>query len=107
MRPCFPRTLLDLGCRVDESLDLYELGFLDTVGGTRDFLLVEGLSAVYRITRQSGFGVNAKASEAERAAMIIYRKWQDRLEGSDHQVHVVRSGCIVKRINRANKTATA
>ncbi|MDP2805082.1 MAG: glycosyltransferase, partial [Gallionellaceae bacterium] len=81
----FSRDLLDLGCRLDESLDLYEdWDFWIQLSRHGDFLQVEGLSAVYRITQQTGFGVNADPIVAERAALMLYKKWLNRL--GDRQI---------------------
>lgn len=81
----FSRSLLDLGCRVDESLDLYEdWDFWIQLSKHGDFLQLDGLSAVYRITRQTGFGVKADPVVAERGAWLVYKKWLNRLD--DRQI---------------------
>jgi len=81
----FSRKLIGQDCRLDESLDLYEdWDFWLQLSRHCDFLKVEGLSAVYRITQQSGFGVNADPVMVEVARRVIHRKWFDRL--GDHQI---------------------
>ena len=81
----FSRSLLELGCRMDESLDLYEdWDFWIQLSQHSNFVKVEGLSAVYRIAPQTGFGVHADPQQATRAALVIYRKWFLRLP--DHQI---------------------
>ncbi len=78
----FSKKLLELGCRVDESLDVYEdWDFWIQASMFTDFLFIEGLSAVYRITQQSGFGVNADRLVAEKARLILFKKWLPRLQG--------------------------
>ena len=77
----FSRELLDRGCAVDESLDLFEdWDFWLQASTFTDFLFIDRLSAAYRITRQSGFGVNADARKAEKASLIIFNKWLPRLQ---------------------------
>ena len=81
----FARDLLELGCRVDESLSLYEdWDFWIQLSRHGDFLRIDGLSAVYRITPQAGFGVNADPVVAESARWVLYKKWLNRL--GDHQI---------------------
>lgn len=78
----FSCSLLKLGYRLDESLDLYEdWDFWIQLSQQGNFLYVEGLSAVYRISSESGFGVNANPETVELARAAIYRKWfKDLLE---------------------------
>ncbi|EKD97305.1 MAG: hypothetical protein ACD_23C00976G0002, partial [uncultured bacterium] len=84
----FTRDLLDLGCRLDESLDLYEdWDFWIQLSRHSNFLKIDGLSAVYRIAQQTGFGVNADPVVAERAALVLYKKWFNRLD--DRQITIL------------------
>lgn len=77
----FSRELLDLGCSVDESLELFEdWDFWLQASTFTDFLFIDKLTAAYRISRQSGFGVNADARKAEKASLKIYNKWLPRLQ---------------------------
>ncbi|MBL8498586.1 glycosyltransferase [Nitrosomonas sp. JL21] len=76
----FARELLDLGCRVDETLDLYEdWDFWIQLSMHTDFLFVDKLSAVYRITQRTGFGVNADPRIVEQASLVLFKKWLPRL----------------------------
>lgn len=77
----FARELLNLGCRVDETLDLYEdWDFWIQLSMHTDFLFVEKLSAVYRITQRSGFGVNADRRIVEQASLVLFKKWLPSLK---------------------------
>ena len=79
----FSRTLIDLGCYFDESLDVYEdWDFWIQLSQHVDFLKVKGLSAVYRITTQSGFGLNATPQVKTRSSLLVYSKWIHRLKES-------------------------
>lgn len=73
----FDRSLTDEGCRFDESLDLYEdWDFWLQVARVTPFLHVEGLSAAYRIDRQTGSGVHANSDKVRRIMLAVFRKWQ-------------------------------
>ena len=80
----FSRKLLDLGCRMDESLDVYEdWDFWIQASILTDFLFIGGLSAVYRVyqvSRQSGAGINAESVMIEKASLIVLKKWLPRLQ---------------------------
>lgn len=81
----FSRDLLDLGCRLDESLDYYEdWDYWIQLSRHSNFLQVDGLSAVYRITQQTGFGVNADHVVSAPVRCAIHKKWLNRL--SDNQI---------------------
>ncbi len=81
----FSRTLLELGCRVDESFDMYEdWDFWIQLSRFTDFWFVNEMSAVYRINRQSGSGVHIDHSRREAALRTLYKKWLGEL--SDDQV---------------------
>lgn len=81
----FSRSLLKSGCRLDESLDIYEdWDFWIQLSGHGDFLHIDGLSAVYRITQQTGFGVNADPAVAVPARWALHKKWLNRL--GDNQI---------------------
>jgi FMN phosphatase YigB (HAD superfamily)/uncharacterized coiled-coil protein SlyX len=93
----FSRGMLELGCRFDESLDLYEdWDFWIQLLRYGNFLQIDGLSAVYRITQKSGFGVNADPVVAEPVRQALYKKWFNRL--NDRQitdlVHTIRQNSI-------------
>lgn len=81
----FSRNLLDLSCRLDESLDLFEdWDFWIQLSMHGDFLKIDGLSAVYRITQQTGFGVKADPVVAERGTWLVHKKWLNQL--NDRQI---------------------
>ncbi len=66
---------------MDESLDLYEdWDFWIQASMFSDFLFIGGWSAIYRISQQSGFGVNFDPKVAERASLILFKKWFPRLD---------------------------
>lgn len=93
----FDQRILAHGCRLDEALDLYEdWDFWVQLSKYGDFLYVEGLSAIYRITQQTGFGVNASQGEIDLARSVL-RKWFSQL--GDNQV----SGLIEAFGQRQNK----
>lgn len=76
----FSRLLLELRCRFDESLDYCEdWDFWLQASMATDFLFIGGLSAVYRISGQSGFGVNADETLAENADLVVIQKWRERI----------------------------
>ncbi|MEI7989348.1 MAG: glycosyltransferase [Chloroflexota bacterium] len=81
----FSCALLELGCRVDESFDMYEdWDFWIQLSKFSGFLFVDGLSAVYRINRQSESGVYLESSKRVDAMLAVYRKWHGEL--SDEQL---------------------
>ncbi len=76
----FSKKLLELGCRMDESLDLYEdWDFWMQASMFTDFLLAEGFSAVYRINQQSDSGVHANDNITENVRLTVIKKWLPRL----------------------------
>ncbi len=93
----FSKELLRLGCYLDESLDLYEdWDFWIQASMLTDFLFVDRFSATYRITQQSGFGVNADSEIAEKASLIIFKKWLPRI--SNIQLTKVMAAVRLNRI---------
>lgn len=77
----FSRTLLEQGCRFDESLEVYEdWDFWIQLARHGDFLHVPGVRAVYRIHDDSGFGIRADTDFVKEATDRIYRKWQNHLD---------------------------
>ena len=81
----FSKKLLQLGCRIDESLEVYEdWDFWIQASMLTHFLFVDGFSAIYRISDDSGFGVNADSQMAYNSSLILFNKWlpclpQDKL----------------------------
>lgn len=94
----FSRGLLDLGCRLDESLVLYEdWDFWIQLSTHGDFLWIEGLSAVYRITQQTGFGVNADPAVSDLCGWRVRKKWLNQL--SERQVKGIVHSILLNPIN--------
>lgn len=80
----FSRTLLDAGCRVDETLEMYEdWDFWIQASRLGDFLFVPGISAVYRVNELSDSGVHIEDARRDGAALAIYSKWLPRLGDSE------------------------
>ncbi|MDD5462945.1 MAG: glycosyltransferase [Methylococcales bacterium] len=81
----FSRELLKLGCRVDESLEVYEdWDFWIQASLFTRFLFIREYSAVYRIydsAQQSRLGVGANTTAIEKASLILFNKWLPRLQG--------------------------
>lgn len=77
----FSRTLLELGCKIDEFLDDYEdWDFWIQASMYTQFLFVEGFSAFYRNTGQSGVGLNSQDKfQKERASLSLFKKWLPKL----------------------------
>ena len=77
----FSRSLLELGCKIDESIELYEdWDFWIQASMLTQFLFVAGFSAFYRNSGQSGVGLNSKdKSIREQARLALHKKWLPRL----------------------------
>ena len=96
----FSRKILDFGCRVDESLDIYEdWDFWIQMSQHGDFFKIPGYSAIYRITTQSGFGVNRDNEKATRGDRQVYKKWLNRL--SDPQITGITQSILCKPLREA------
>ena len=103
----FSRTVLASGCRLDESLEVYEdWDFWIQLSRHGAFLHVPGTRAVYRIGNFSGFGVNADPAIAQAAADRLYRKWFERLGTGERaeMMHVFRSHPAKDRQLAENET---
>ena len=75
----FARSLLQLGCCIDESLTIYEdWDFWLQLAQHSDFIFVNQIGGVYRIGNSSGFGVTGQAAAVERGLMALFSKWQPR-----------------------------
>ncbi len=73
----FRRRVIDLGCRFDESLDLFEdWDFLLQIASFSDFAFVSGVSAFYRIHASSGVHENVRFVGPAYAR--LYAKWRHR-----------------------------
>lgn len=82
----FSHSLLKLGCRIDESLKVYEdWDFWIQASMLTEFLFIDGFSAFYRNTGDSGVGLNNNdKSMTESASLILFKKWLPQL--SDEQL---------------------
>ena len=73
----FHRSLVEKGVRLDEQLDLYEdWDFLLQLSRLSGFVHQEDLTALYRITEQTGFGIHADQVEAVSATRMVHAKWR-------------------------------
>jgi glycosyltransferase involved in cell wall biosynthesis/LmbE family N-acetylglucosaminyl deacetylase len=81
----FSRTLMEYGCRIDESLDVYEdWDFWIQLSKFSDFLFIKGTSATYRINRNTGSGVHSSSNKLDTTRLTIFKKWGHML--SDDQI---------------------
>jgi glycosyltransferase involved in cell wall biosynthesis/LmbE family N-acetylglucosaminyl deacetylase len=72
----FSKLLVALGCRFDDSFDLYEdWDFWLQVEVHTPFSFVPGVSAAYRIDLASGAGVQVDPRRAKNATSALYAKW--------------------------------
>lgn len=75
----FRRELIDSGCRIDETLDLYEdWDFWIQLSERTEFIHVPGISAVYRIAGGGGFGVAADEVAVAAARRVLLEKWRSK-----------------------------
>ena len=80
----FSRSIVDGGCRMDESLDLYEdWDFWLQAAGFSDFIFVNHLSACYRIGGLSGQGVRPDPLIAQQTNERLFDKWRKQLRRED------------------------
>ncbi len=79
----FSRALLNLGCRIDESLSVYEdWDFWIQASMLTNFLFIDGVSAFYRSTGQSDVGLNSTdIPQKEHAGLVVLKKWLPKLSG--------------------------
>lgn len=91
----FCRKILDLGCRVDESFDVYEdWDFLIQMSQHGDFLKIAGLSAVERITEHADFGINRGNEKTTQSEWRVHKKWFNLL--TDRQISGVAQSILCK-----------
>ncbi|RKT44480.1 glycosyltransferase [Thiocapsa rosea] len=75
----FSRRAVELGCRFDETLDIFEdWDFWLQVARFGSFRHTDRLSAAYRIHHGSGWGVRFDKIEARQVTATVLRKWQTR-----------------------------
>lgn len=109
----FSRRLLDDGCAMDESLDLFEdWDFWLQVGRYTDIPLMPGVSGFYRIHDSSG--VRGEEMIDSAAYATIYRKWRTlwpdaHLLAAMHRLkefHTLEAG-LAEAVRKQTETATA
>jgi LmbE family N-acetylglucosaminyl deacetylase len=73
----FHRSLLDLGCRFDETLDLLEdWDFWLQASQYTSFIHIDRISACYRNHGESGFGEKIDARSLAEATGAVFDKWR-------------------------------
>jgi GT2 family glycosyltransferase len=78
----FERSLLALGCRFDESLEVYEdWDFWTQLSQHTDFVHVDRVTCCYRNAGQSGFGEQPSEEVVSRGKIRYYEKWRTRWSG--------------------------
>ncbi len=96
----FSRSIVDSGCRMDESLDLYEdWDFWLQAATFSDFIFVNRFSAYYRIGGQSGQGVRPDPSFAQQISIDLFNKWRHKLNRQDLLDVVVRGQELEAKLN--------
>lgn len=93
----FDHRVLHLGCRFDESLDLYEdWDFWIQLSRHTVFAHLPGISGVYRIHASSG--IHREPGPLGGPAQAVYRKWSERVGELDRGqlMRVVWSHAIVE-----------
>lgn len=81
----FDRTLVEKGCRFDESLDVYEdWDFWLRLSRLTGFKHVAGASATYRMGGGSAVGLAPAAERQGEGRRRIYEKWRMRFDADDY-----------------------
>ena len=79
----FARSLVQAGCLLDESFDLYEdWDFWLQLERHTPFIFVPGVSAAYRIHATAGAGVQVEPEKSRQATARLYAKWGVQLSES-------------------------
>jgi len=82
----FERSLLALGCRFDESLEVYEdWDFWTQLTQHSDFVHVDRITCCYRNAGLSGFGAEPVESVVNRGKARYFEKWRERWTGPQLQ----------------------
>ncbi|ODU10514.1 MAG: hypothetical protein ABS84_03920 [Rubrivivax sp. SCN 71-131] len=84
----FERSLLAQGCRVDESLDVYEdWDFWSQLSRHTEFLHVDRTTCCYRNFGHSGFGAIPAEDLVRKGMARYFDKWRSRWSGAElHRV---------------------
>jgi len=73
----FSRRLLEEGCRFDEGLDIYEdWDFWIQASLISEFMHVDRVNAVYRISDSGGFGVTGDQDTIAQSLARLFDKWK-------------------------------
>jgi len=76
----FSRELINIGCLIDESLDVYEdWDFWIQASTFTDFLHIDTVTATYRINPYLGSSIHTDSKLIESTTLNIYQKWLPRL----------------------------
>ena len=80
----FSRTLVDSGCRMDESLDLYEdWDFWLQAASLGDFVFVNKITAFYRLGGESGQALHSDPKIVQAVITRLLLKWSREWKGED------------------------
>lgn len=78
----FHRSLVDQGCRFDETLDcLEDWDFWLQIAEHTRFIHVDKISACYRNRGESGFGEKLDPEVLNRTTAAVFEKWKSRWSG--------------------------
>lgn len=89
----FARSIVDDGCRMDESIDLYEdWDFWLQAASYGDFVFVDHVGACYRIGGMFGQGVRPDAQRMEQVKGDLLEKWRGRWRREDLLAIMARVG---------------
>jgi len=76
----FSRELVNIGCLIDESLDVYEdWDFWIQASTFTNFLHIDKVTATYRINPYLGSAIHTNSKLIESTTLNIYQKWLPRL----------------------------
>jgi GT2 family glycosyltransferase len=88
----FRRQVCAAGARFDESLDLCEdWDFWIQVAQQGEFIFVDAMTAIYRISESSRFAITGDPELARAAERIVCAKWQTRMDTSIFYDLVIRA----------------
>ena len=79
----FSKELINIGCKIDETLDVYEdWDFWIQASMFTDFLYVDKITAAYRINPHLGSAIHSDNKLTEATTLKIYQKWLPRLNNN-------------------------
>ncbi|MBT5824958.1 MAG: glycosyltransferase, partial [Gammaproteobacteria bacterium] len=98
----FSRSIIDAGCLLDESLDLYEdWDFWLQCASYSDFIYIDSLSACYRITTESGQSLYPDTLVAKKISSDLFAKWHNELSRRDFLNFTNRCNTLKENLNTA------